>query len=186
MPDTNPWRTLSSRIAYSNEWISVREDEVIRPDGEHGIYGVVLIRPSVGIVARNDAGEIALARQWRYTSGRYTLEIPRGGSSPGETDMLAAARRELREECGYEAAVWQPLGVVDVCNGVTTDVQYLYAATGLTFVGTDQEPMEQISTEWRPLEMAVRMALDGGISEVCSVAAILRCAALCGQLVTVR
>lgn len=177
MTESNPWRTLSSRMVYENGWIGVREDEVIRPDGGRGIYGVVLIRPSVGIVALNDAGEIALVRQWRYTSGRYTIEIPRGGSDQEDTDMLEAARRELREECGYEAATWRPLGVVDVCNGVTTDVQHLYVATGLAFAGTAQEPVEQIATEWRSLQSAVQMALNGEISEVCSVAAILRYAA---------
>src|ERR687887_82863 len=36
----NPWRTLSSRQVYDNPWISVREDEVVRPDGRPGIYGV--------------------------------------------------------------------------------------------------------------------------------------------------
>nr|MDP9484389.1 DNA mismatch repair protein MutT [Actinomycetota bacterium] len=37
----SPWRTLGSRRVYENPWISVREDRVIRPDGEPGIYGVV-------------------------------------------------------------------------------------------------------------------------------------------------
>ncbi|HZU25209.1 MAG TPA: NUDIX hydrolase [Bryobacteraceae bacterium] len=174
MAESNPWRTLSSRIAYRNEWISVREDEVIRPDGGRGIYGVIEIRPSVGVVALNASAEIALVRQWRYTSGRCTLEIPRGGSSDADTSMLDAARRELREECGYAASSWTELGSVDVCNGVTTDVQHLFVATGLTWVGTHQEAVEQIATEWRPFGDAVRMALTGEITEVCSVAAILR------------
>jgi len=178
MPKPNPWTTLSSRIAYENAWIRVREDEVIRPGGGRGIYGVVIIRPSVGIVAINDRGEIALTEQWRYALERYSLEIPRGGSAPGETDMLQVARRELREECGYEAASWRPLSQVDVQSGVSTDVEHLFVATGLTFVGTSQEPDEEIVTEWLPLARAVEMALNGEITEVCSIAAILRCAML--------
>ncbi|MGH9652454.1 MAG: NUDIX hydrolase, partial [Bryobacteraceae bacterium] len=59
----NPWKTLASRIAYENRWIRVREDEVVRPDGGAGIYGVVEIRPSVGIVAMNDRKEIVLVGQ---------------------------------------------------------------------------------------------------------------------------
>ena len=38
---TNPYVTLSTRIAYENPWTRVREDKIRRPDGSDGIYGVV-------------------------------------------------------------------------------------------------------------------------------------------------
>ena len=172
--EINPWTTLRSRIAYSNAWFRIREDEVLRPDGRPGLYGVVEIRPSVGILALDDRGKAALVGQWRYPVGRYTWEIVRGGSSEGETDMLAVARRELREETGYDAAQWSPLGPVDVCNGVTTDVQHLFVARELTFSGVHQDPVEKIETRWVEFNEVYNMALSGEISEVCSVAAILR------------
>ena len=171
----NPWKTLRSRVAYENAWLRVREDEVLRPDGQPGIYGVVEIRPSVGVLAFNDKGEIAIVGQWRYALGRYTYEIVRGGSAKGETDMLSVARRELREETGFEAKRWEELGSVDVCNGVTTDVQHLFVARELSFIGVDQDPVEEIVTAWRPFEQAIEMAISGEITEVCSVAAILKC-----------
>jgi 8-oxo-dGTP pyrophosphatase MutT (NUDIX family) len=174
MAPRNPWKTLSSHTAYQNEWLRVREDAVLRPDGNPGIYGVVEIRPSVGILAFNAAGEIALVGQWRYTIERYSWEIVRGGSSEGETDMQAIAQRELREEAGFVARTWRPLAAFDVCNGVTTDVQHIFIARDLEYVGTDQEPVEEIVTEWHPFERAVQMVLRGEITEVCSVAAILR------------
>lgn len=172
--EINPWKTLRSRIAYANAWLSIREDEVLRPDGQAGLYGVVEIRPSIGVLAFNEKNEVALVGQWRYPLGRYSWEIVRGGSSEGETDMLAVARRELREETGYDAAHWSSLGSVDVCNGVTTDVQHLFIAREMTFSGVHQDPVESIETRWVPFDRVVRMALDGGITEVCSVAAILR------------
>jgi NTP pyrophosphohydrolases including oxidative damage repair enzymes len=170
----NPWKTLRSRVAYENAWLRVREDEVLRPDGQPGIYGVVEIRPSVGVLAFNDKDEVAIVGQWRYALGRYTYEIVRGGSAEGETNMLAAARRELREETGFEAQRWQELGAVDVCNGVTTDVQHLFVASELNFAGVDQDPVEEIVTAWCPFEQALEMAMNGEITEVCSVAAILK------------
>ncbi len=170
----NPWKTLASRTAYENAWLRVREDQVLRPDGNPGIYGVVEIRPSIGVAAFNERNEVALVGQWRYTLDRYTWEIVRGGSSEGENDMLEVARRELREETGFEAKDWAPMGSVDVCNGVTTDVQHLFTARELTFVGTHQDPVEEIATVWKPFEEAVEMVLNGEITEVCSVAAILR------------
>jgi 8-oxo-dGTP pyrophosphatase MutT (NUDIX family) len=170
----NPWKTLSSRVAYENAWIRVREDEVIRPDGQPGIYGVVEIRPSVGIVALNERDEVVLVGQSRYSVNRYSWEVPRGGSHKGETDMLAVAKRELAEEAGVLAQNWTPLGAVDVCNGVADDVQTLFLATGLTLTGTEHDPEEDITVAWHPFANAIEMVMDGRITEVCSVAAILK------------
>jgi 8-oxo-dGTP pyrophosphatase MutT (NUDIX family) len=177
MTGTNPWKTLSSRIAYRNQWIRVREDRVLRPDGNPGIYGVVEIPASVGIVALNDRDEIALVGQWRYTVARYSWEIPRGGSE-GCPDPLAVARRELAEETGVRADRWQAIGAVDVCNGVTDDVQHLFLATGIHCAADHadshrQDPFEEIVVQWKPFPQAVELVLGGQITEVCSVAAIL-------------
>jgi 8-oxo-dGTP pyrophosphatase MutT (NUDIX family) len=177
----NPWKRIASRIAYENRWIRVREDEVFRPDGAPGIYGVVEIRPSVGIVAINDRDEVALVGQWRYAVDRYSWEIPRGGSLPGETEMLQVAQRELAEESGLVASSWEPLGAVDVCNGVTNDVQSLFLAKGLTQTSTRLDPEEDIALAWRAFPEAVLMAMDGRITEVCSIAAILKVARMRGN-----
>lgn len=154
----------------------MREDEVQRPDGGPGVYGVVEIRPSVGIVALNDREEIALVGQWRYTVNRYVWEIPRGGSEKGETDMLAVAQRELAEEAGVAAADWQTLGTVDVCIGVTDDVQTLFLATGLHPVQRHPDPEEEIIMQWRPFAEALDLVMRGELTEVCTVAAILKVA----------
>jgi 8-oxo-dGTP pyrophosphatase MutT (NUDIX family) len=178
MKHRNPWKTVSSRVPYENPWIRVREDSVIRPDGNPGIYGVVEVRPSIGVVAINDQDETVLVGQWRYTLDRYTWEIPRGGSSPGETDMLAVAQRELAEEAGVRAAHWVPIGTFDVGNGILTDIQHVFLATGLSPTVSHQDPYEEIVVEWRPFSEAIEMILGGGITEVCSVAALLKVAHL--------
>jgi 8-oxo-dGDP phosphatase len=172
LPD-NPWQTHSSRLVYSNPWIRVREDQVTRPDGGPGIYSVVEIRPSVGIVALNARDEIVLVGQWRYPHNHYSWEIPRGGSHPGEIDMLEVARRELAEEAGLRASDWQILTAVDCCNGVVDDLQTLYLATGLTAIEAKPDPEEDIAICWKPFEEGVEMSLDGRITEVSSMAAIL-------------
>jgi 8-oxo-dGTP pyrophosphatase MutT (NUDIX family) len=174
----NPWKTKSSREVYKNAWIRVREDHVVRPDGGPGIYGVIEIRPSVGIVAIDSRDRIVLVGQWRYSVNRYSWEVPRGGSHPGETDMLAVAQRELAEEAGVVAQHWQRLGAVDVCNGVCDDVQTLFLATDLSPTEMNLDPEEDISVEWKPFDEALNMAMDGRITEVCSVAAILQVAFL--------
>lgn len=169
----NPWTKLGSRLVYENQWIRVREDAVIRPDGRQGIYGVVEMRPSIGVVAINDNDELLLVGQWRYPAGRYSWEIPRGGSHNGDASLQAAAARELREEAGVEAACWTPLIEVDVNNGITTDTEHLFLATGLSAVLAEPDPEEEIAIRWVPFSEAARMAAGGELTDVCTVAAIL-------------
>lgn len=170
----NPWITKSSRVAYQNKWIRVREDEVVRPDGSLGIYGVVEVPASIGVVALNQKDEVVLVGQWRYTLGRYMVEIPRGGSD-NNPDLLGVAQRELREEAGVEAEIWERLGTVDVNSGVTTDVQHLFLATQLRSTDAGHlDAEEQIDVLWTPFEKAVEMVMSGEITEVCSVAALLK------------
>ena len=137
---------------------------------------LVEIRPSVGLVALNERDEIVLVGQWRYAVNHYSWEIPRGGSRARRNDMQHAAERELAEEAGVIAAHWQPMGTVDVGNGVLDDVQRLYLATGLSATPTNFDPEEDITIVWKPFDEAVKMAMDGTITEVCSIAAILRVA----------
>ncbi|MGA7409353.1 MAG: NUDIX hydrolase [Bryobacteraceae bacterium] len=175
MKQANPWITKSSRIAYENRWIRVREDQVIRPDGQPGIYGVVEVPPSVGIVAINQKDHVVLVGQWRYTLNRYLWEIPRGGSE-GDPDLLAVAKRELSEEAGVEAEQWEPLGTLDVNTGITSDVQHLFLATGLRPSQAHHDAEEQIDVAWHPFQHVLEMVMVGQITEVCSVAAILKVA----------
>src|SRR5206468_2861587 len=129
-------------------------------------YGVIEIWPSVGVVAIDEHDRIILVGQWRYTVDRYSWEIPRGGSHPHETDMLDVANRELLEETGFLAKKWRRLGAVDVCNGVANDIQTLYLATELSpGQGMSLDPEEDITVDWQPFGEAVRMVLDGRITE---------------------
>jgi 8-oxo-dGTP pyrophosphatase MutT (NUDIX family) len=175
---SNPWKTLASRTVYENAWVRVREDAVVRPDGHEGIYSVVELRASVGVVAINEDREVALVGQWRYPLGRYSWEIPRGGSLPDESDLQLVAERELREETGIEARIWRRLGAVDVNNGVTTDVEHLFLATDIRTGQAHHDPEEELELRWVPFQQAVRMALSGEITEVCTVAAVFLAASI--------
>ena len=119
------------RVAYENPWITIWHDEVIRPDGEPGIYGVVhFANIAVGVLTIDDAGHVLLVGQHRYALDQYSWEIPEGGVSPGESP-LDGARRELREETGVEAADWIEMSRSNLSNSVSDEEAVLFLATGL-------------------------------------------------------
>ena len=95
MSTESPWTTVASREVYRNAWMWVREDDVIRPDGSRGIYGVVDKHDAVGVVALTDAGEVVLVGQYRYPTDVYSWEIVEGGVDDGE-DPLRGGQRGAR------------------------------------------------------------------------------------------
>ena len=168
----NPWRTLSSKEVYSNPWIEVREDAVIRPDGELGIYGVVHYKNiAVGILPVEDEF-IYLVGQYRYPLDRYSWEIPEGGCASGE-DPLQAAQRELEEETGLRAQHWTQMGEAHLSNSVSDERAVWFAATGLTQGAQRPEGTEQLNVRRVPFAEVLSMVLTGEITDALSLLAIL-------------
>lgn len=171
-----PWRRLARRVAYENPWIGVWHDDVLRPDGSPGIYGVVHFRTvAAGVVAIDAEDRVLLVGQHRYTLDAYSWEIPEGGVPPDE-DALAGARRELLEETGVVAATWCELGLVHLSNSVTDEAALLYLATDLRQEAPDPEVTEELVVRWVPFDEALAMTLDGRITDALAILGIQRVA----------
>jgi 8-oxo-dGTP pyrophosphatase MutT (NUDIX family) len=164
------------RVAYENPWITVWHDDVDRPDGSPGIYGVVhFANLAAGVVAIDDEDRVVLVGQHRYTLDTNAWEIPEGGVPLGESPLVGA-QRELREETGLTAATWRELGWVDLSNSVTDERAVLFLATDLEHGPADPEPTEVLDVRWVPFDDAVSMSQDGRITDAMSVIAIQRVA----------
>jgi 8-oxo-dGTP pyrophosphatase MutT (NUDIX family) len=173
-PATGSWIRHSRRVAYDNSWIEVLHDEVTRPDGDPGIYGVVHFKSrAVGIVAIADDGRILLVGQDRYTLGEYSWEIPEGGV-PFDEDLQAGAQRELAEETGFRAAEWRELLRIHTSNSVTDEAGVVYVATGLVAGEAAPEGTERIELRWVSLSEALAMIDEGGITDAMSQVGLLR------------
>lgn len=180
------WQTRASRMAYENPWIRVREDDVIKPDGGSGIYGVVQVRhPAVFIVPLTEAGEVVMVRLFRYTIGRESLEVPAGGTD-GEEPLLAA-QRELREETGLEADEWRDLGEYWSLIGVADAPGRIFLARGLRradgavdgAAAREEGITETLAVPWADVMDMVR---TGQISDSETLGALLRTALVLGKI----
>ncbi|HEU0235342.1 MAG TPA: NUDIX hydrolase [Candidatus Limnocylindrales bacterium] len=173
---SGPWTRRTRTVAYSNPWLTVWHDEVTRPDGEPGIYGVAhFANLAAGVVVLDAEDRVLLVGQHRYTLDAYSWEITEGGVPDGE-DPLDGARRELREETGVEAAEWHELGRLHLSNSVTDEAAVLFLATGVTHGLADPDGTEDLTVRWVPFTEALAMTLDGRITDAMSVVAIQRVA----------
>ena len=174
----NPWKTLSVKDIYDNPWLHVAEHQVINPSGNPGIYGLVKFKNcAVGIIPVDNDGYTWIVGQYRYALDVYSWEIPMGGVPVG-TDMLAGARRELKEETGLTAANWREILTVTISNSVTDETGIVFVAEGLTAGDTEFEDTEQLEIRHLPFDQLVDMAMAGEITDGLSVTGILKLAAL--------
>jgi 8-oxo-dGTP pyrophosphatase MutT (NUDIX family) len=182
----NPWTRRGRTIAYQNPWIVVYHDDVTRPDGQPGIYGVVhYCNRAVGVVALDDDDRVLLVGQYRYTLDVYSWEIPEGGAPEGE-NLEAAARRELLEETGYSAARWEPVLRAHLSNSVSDEEAVCYLATGLSAGTACPEGTEELRVRWVPFAEALAMTVDGRITDSLSILGLQRVALMRTQIVPRR
>lgn len=175
---SGPWTRHSRRVAYENAWVTIWHDEVTRPDGSPGIYGVVhFANLAAGVVAIDSEDRVVLVGQHRYTLDAESWELPEGGVPDGET-ALDGARRELLEETGVEASDWSELATLHLSNSVSDERAVLFLATGLTQRAATPDPTEALEIRWVPFEDALAMTLDGRITDVMTVVGLERLALL--------
>ena len=173
-PDrSNPWTTVSSRPVYENPWIAVREDQVLRPDGLPGIYGVVHFKNrAVGVLPVDERGGVWLVGQYRYPLHAYSWEIPEGGCPESEAPE-ETAQRELREETGLRAGRLELVATAHLSNSVSDEVGYVFRATDLTQGDLDPEGTERLVAQRFDWAEAWAMLQRGEITDSLSVIALL-------------
>ena len=171
-PSMPPFRTLSSQTVWSCPWYSIRQDQIILPNGQPGVYNVIVKTPAVWIIPVTTDGQIALIYTYRYTVNDWCWEIPAGSIKPGQTAQEAAID-ELREDVGGAAADWCYLHRFYAANGICDEVGHIFLATDVTLSHPDHEPAEVIQVHPKPIAEVLDMAHSGQITDGPSALALL-------------
>lgn len=166
-------KQLSSRVVYTNPWMTVREDEIELLDGTTGIYGVIEKSDFAVVLPRGDGG-FWMVEQFRYAIGRRAWEFPQGTWTHGMSGTtVELAHAELNEETGLRAAVMERLGRLTQAHGHSTQEFDVFLASGLS----EGEPSREVSEmdmihRFVPDSEILEMARTGALADSTSLAAL--------------
>ncbi len=164
---------LSSEQVWQGRLLDVRRDRVRLPDGSEGVREYIVHPGAVVIIAVGDDGRLILERQYRYGPGHVFLEFPAGKIDPGE-DILATAKRELIEECGYEADSWTYLGVMHPCIGYSNERIEIFLAQQLRALpnGQQLDHGEFLELTWLSLAELEAGVRNGSVTDAKTITAL--------------
>jgi ADP-ribose pyrophosphatase len=168
-----PWKTLSTRKIYQNNWINVREDIVELPHKNTTIYGVCEMGECVGILPFVDDEHVMMVRQYRYVQKEnHRWEMPTGGIHPGES-AEEAAQRELMEEIGYRAGELVWINTFYTSKSVCDETAHLYIGQNLTPAQAPPDDTEFIEVATLPFADVLQMVITGEIRDAMTIIAVL-------------
>jgi 8-oxo-dGTP pyrophosphatase MutT (NUDIX family) len=170
-----PWKILRSELVFDHPWYQLRRDHVELPGGQVLDDYFVSVRPDVALTFPLTAdNQVVFVRQYKHAAGQILLELPGGVVDAGETSALAAARRELREETGYDSEQVELLAeVMDNPTKDTNVISYFLARNVRLVAEQDLDETENIEVVLVPLAEVAGYIERGDIRVAGSVALCL-------------
>ena len=169
-----PWRVLRTRTIFADApHVSLKADDVELPNGR-GVEGYYQIgsRDSCAVVATTETGEVIMLRQYKHGARKVCLTFPGGRQEEGE-EMLETARRELREETGYEAAEWRSLGRFPIHANQHVGIVEIFRAEATRLVSSaNAGDLEEMELALVTLDDARQALKDGEIALLGDAAAL--------------
>lgn len=167
-------KTISTEEIYKGRIINVQKDEVTLPNGKTASRELVKHPGAVAIIPVTKEGKIVMVEQYRKPLEQSIIEIPAGKLEPGEAPEKTAMR-ELEEETGYGAKIFEKIYSFATSPGFADEIIHLYAATDLYQIEQPASPDEDEFVELMEvsIEEAERLVEKQQIYDAKTILAIM-------------
>ena len=169
-----PWKTIRSKPAGDFRIFKIRSDVKVSPrtGKEHDFYVLESVN-WVNIVAVTPDQKLVLVEQYRHGSNTVELEIPGGMMDADETDPVATAVRELREETGYEGDNARLLGRIHSNPAILNNVTHTVLIENCRLKhGVEFDHGEDLETRLMPVAEIPKLVADEKIGHSLVVVAL--------------
>jgi len=173
--DPDPYSVTSSKLHFDSPWIRLREDAFTHRDGAEGRYAVCgFRRTACAVLALDENDNVVLVGQWRHPLKCYSWEIIEGGGMEDETPF-DTIKRELAEEAGLQAALWEPLLYSNLSNSSTDEEAFIFVAKDLSQAqdGAHPDEGEELAIIREPFQNCLQRIFTGEIADGLTVIALL-------------
>ena len=163
---------IATEVVYKGDFLDVRRDEVLLPNGATGTREWINHPGAVVIVPVLPNGKIALIKQFRYAAGSEFIELPAGKIDKGE-EPETCAFRELEEEIGYSAGKMKFLANIHPAIGFANEIMSIYLAENLNKTKHRRDKDEFIELIPTTLDAALNLIWENKITDVKSIIGLL-------------
>ena len=153
IPAEPSWPVHETETEYETGWYNGGYDLVEQPDGSRKRYYWASLPSAVTVVPRIE-DEVVFVEQYRPTTRHHHLELPAGIVETDES-LVTAARRELREETGFDAESCSLAQELWVATGVLRHDRGIVFAEGLVERDRDLDPNEFLTVRRVPIDDAL-------------------------------
>lgn len=166
-------QVLRRNRLHAGRVFDITLENVTFPNGVNRDMEIIRHPGASAIVPLTGDNNVLMLKQYRHAVGRVMWEIPAGTFEKDE-NPLACASRELKEETGFEAQVWEPLGAITPVPGYSDERIHLFLAQELAPAVQHLDADEFIEVQSLPLSQVAVMITSGEIEDAKTIAAIFR------------